>query len=294
MEFSPKVSIAIITYNQERFIRSAIEHAVAQDYPNLEVVVADDCSKDSTVEVINEMSAKYPDVVVPILGQVNLGVTGNSNRALFACTGDFICLQGGDDLLLPDKIKKQVEWFLEDDERVMCAHEVEVFYDDGTREPHLEGKLKREASADSLILDGVPAGAVSLMVRANAIPPYGFDPILKVMSDYMLWIDILAQGGKYGVVDGVYARYRRHSANVTNNSLRYMEDYLNTYKSVAFRHPHLSTHCKHAINRNYHYLKGVLLMQSGEKSLARQHLLESIRGEPTFLKAWVRLAQSFI
>ena len=293
MKILPKVSIAIITYNQERFIRSAIEYAVAQDYPNLEVVVADDCSKDSTRNIIDELSEKYPGIVMPIFGETNLGVTGNSNRALFACTGEFICLQGGDDLMLPSKIRKQVEWFLADDERVMCAHEVEVFYEDCSREPHLS-KPHRETSVVRMIAEGVPASASSVMVRAKSVPSYGFDPTLKVMSDYMLWIDILAQGGKYGVVEGVYARCRRHSSNVTNNPLKYMDDYLNTYRLTAIRHPHLSIYCKRAINRNYHYLKGTLLIKAGKKSQARQHLKESIRGEPAFLKGWARLIQSWM
>ena len=108
----PLVSISIITYNQKDFLRECIESALAQDYPHLEIVVADDGSKDGTHEMLHDYQARYPDKFVLRLAERNQGITANSNAAHFACTGKYIAWMGGDDLLLPGKIRRQVEFMV--------------------------------------------------------------------------------------------------------------------------------------------------------------------------------------
>src|SRR4051812_44955101 len=122
---NPKVSIHMISYNQRQFLPEAIESAVTQNYPNLEVVVADDASTDGSTEILLDYSQKYPGKVIAVLGEKNVGITGNSNRALARCSGELIAIMGSDDVLLPGKISAQVAWFEQDPRRVLCGHQVE-------------------------------------------------------------------------------------------------------------------------------------------------------------------------
>jgi glycosyltransferase involved in cell wall biosynthesis len=292
-EMLPKVSILIITYNQEHFIAEAIESAASQSYENLEVIVADDCSTDETPGIIREFEERYSGRVMGVFGEKNVGVTGNSNRALNSCSGELIAFQGGDDVLLPGKISKQVAWFLEDPRNSLCVHPVEVFYDDESRPPK-HSRLMTKVDVRKLLLNGVPAGATSVMVRANQIPPHGFDESLPVMSDYMLWLEILARGGLYGSIDEVLARQRKHDSNVTKFPIKYIDDYLNTYRRFAERFPSYRTTCEIAINRNYRYYNGVLLRAEGEKKAAASYFKAAIVHERSFFKAWVRLAQALL
>jgi glycosyltransferase involved in cell wall biosynthesis len=294
MKSLPKVSICIISYNQETFISDAIESAIDQEYENLEIVVADDASQDSTASIITEIASRFPRRVIPVLGRTNLGVTGNSNRALEACSGEFIVVMGGDDILLPGKISKQVEWFRQDRKRALCGHRVQVFYADGDRASHLGRPAMKSATVERLLLKGVPAAACSIMMRAEALPTHGFEASLKVMSDLMLWIEVLALGGEYGSIEGVYAKQRRHAYNVSNDPLKYMDDYLNTYKTVAGRYPQYEKTCAVGVNRNFKYFKGVLLLQAGQKEGARKLFLETIRVDPLYDKSWIRLLQTFV
>ena len=127
----PLVSILIISFNQEAFIEEALKGALEQDYENLEVVVADDGSTDRTPDIILSYADRYKGRLVAIVGKPNLGITGNSNRGLSLCKGKYIAFQGGDDVFLPGKISAQVDWMEERDSRVLCGHQVEVFYESG-------------------------------------------------------------------------------------------------------------------------------------------------------------------
>ena len=108
----PLVSVMLPAYNQEEFVREAIESAADQSCSNLEVVVSDDGSTDGTVDIILECARKYPGRVIPLVNQPHFGITGNCNRNLKACKGRYIAFSAGDDVFLPGKITKQVEFIV--------------------------------------------------------------------------------------------------------------------------------------------------------------------------------------
>ena len=124
---NPKVSAIVLTYNHEDYLEDTLDSVVLQDYDNLEIIVADDGSRDRTVEVIQEYANRYPNRIMPVINQPNLGVTGNSNRGLFASSGEYIVFLGGDDQYLPGKIAHQVAWMEADPRRVLSGHDVEIF-----------------------------------------------------------------------------------------------------------------------------------------------------------------------
>jgi len=93
----PKVTIMIATYNQERFITEAIQSAMAQDYPNLEIVVSDDCSSDGTYKVAKEYEQRDPRVKV-FRNKQNLGRVRNYHHLLYdLANGEWCVMLDGDD-----------------------------------------------------------------------------------------------------------------------------------------------------------------------------------------------------
>lgn len=214
----PRVSVMVISYNQQRFIREALESALTQDYANLEVVVADDASTDATQSIIRELALLYPQRLKPIFNPRNVGITANSNIGLRQCSGELIAFMGGDDVLLPGKISRQVEWFAQDQRRVLCGHDAEWIDEKGAALGLCTSDLvplNAGRGASGFIRNGTPFTAASVMVRRARIPDYGFDPALPVVSDWKLWIDVIGTDGIYGYLPGVWARYRRHRDNVT-------------------------------------------------------------------------------
>ncbi len=101
----PLVTFALFAYNQEQFIREAVEGALNQTYSPLEIIFSDDCSQDKTFEVIKEMAAKYegPHKIVLNCNGRNLGIGGHINKVVEVSSGDLIVLAAGDDISLPER-----------------------------------------------------------------------------------------------------------------------------------------------------------------------------------------------
>lgn len=104
------VSLCVITYNQETYIGEALESVLAQDYDNLEIIISDDNSSDSTFRIIEDICKSYKGNHSLVLNrnERNLGVVGNLNKALQLSSGKYICLAAGDDVMYPDRISFSV------------------------------------------------------------------------------------------------------------------------------------------------------------------------------------------
>lgn len=288
----PLVSISIITYNQIDFIHETLTGALNQSYENLEVVVADDGSTDGTAEVILEFAKQNPGRLVPLVGGPNLGITGNSNRALSACKGKYIAIMGGDDVFLPGKIIKQVNWLEEDERRVLCAHHIEVFYENG-RPPHLHKKhLTSGSGPQKFIRHGLPFGASSVMVRARSAPKRGFDPALKWVSDGLYFTETLMGGGVYGYVPGIYARCRKHDNNITSQWEMCVKDLSNFYEIIRERYPQYRKDADIGEANVIIYGYGLGRLKMGEAKRAISQFWKGIRRNPLGYKLWVRLIQA--
>ena len=114
----------LITYNQEDYVREAIEGAFSQTYRPLEIVISDDCSTDGTFRIIEEMTANYtgPHTVIVNRNHQNLGLIGHINRITSLSSGELIVYGAGDDISLPQRTEKLVERYLASGRRVSLIH----------------------------------------------------------------------------------------------------------------------------------------------------------------------------
>jgi glycosyltransferase involved in cell wall biosynthesis len=212
----PLVSIAIVTYNQKDFLRDCIESCLSQDYPNFEIVVADDGSTDGTQVMLTNYRTKYPQKFKIILSSTNQGITQNCNLVHFACTGKYVAWMGGDDIMLPNKINRQVSYMESHDNCSICYHNLEVF-DSLTNNTidYFNRRLKYSGDVRVSIRKGTFNGACSTFVRREKTPLSGFNVSLPVASDWLYWVETLVSGGTIEYIDEVLGRYRRHSKNVS-------------------------------------------------------------------------------
>lgn len=213
----PLVSIAIITYNQREFLRECLESCLSQDYPNIEIVVADDASTDGTRALLGEYKRRYPDEFVLCLSEANQGITKNTNLAYFACKGKYIAFMGGDDLMLPGKIALQVEVMEKKPEVVISYHNLDVFdSDSGEVTKKLNEKDSYSGYLNGYIRRGCVNGASATMIRSQCAPTGGFSEVLPVASDWFFWCEVLAGSkGKIEYIENTLGKYRRHQKNVT-------------------------------------------------------------------------------
>lgn len=235
------MSIAIITYNQKEFLRECIQSCLAQDYPNIEIVVADDCSTDGTQDMLHDFEAQYPGKFILRIAHKNLGVTANSNAAHFACSGKYIAWMGGDDLMLPGKISKQVSFMEKNPNCSICYHNLDVF-DSLTNQTinFFNEKLKYNGDIRTAIRYGTFNGGCSNLVRMDKTPKNGFNAAIPIASDWLYWVETLGNGGTINYIDEVLGRYRRHSKNVTRNESHITQnqlDHLLTCQIIIAKYP---------------------------------------------------------
>lgn len=291
---SPRVSILIITYNQAAYVEETVRSALAQSYEPLEVVVADDHSTDETPDILRRLAATNPKLRL-VLGERNLGITGNSNRGLRACRGEMIAFQGGDDLLLPGKIAAQVEWMTGRAQRVLCGHDVEYFASETGDTLSIHAPRRCGLGPRDVIRAGPPYAATAVMIRASAAPARGFDERLPRVSDWKLWIDVLESGGEFGRVDGVFARYRIHDKNITRVAARecFIEQFL-TLAYVEAESPHRARDCRHG-RAFLLYREGVAALQAGRSAEASRLISSSLAESwthSTRAPLWLALARA--
>ncbi len=118
-----KISILLVCYNQEAYIKEAVESILRQDIPfEHEIVVADDCSTDRSVEIIRQTFAEHNRDFIMLECESNLGISKNYQRGFAACKGEYIAVLEGDDYWTnPEKTKKQVALIDQHPNASMCV-----------------------------------------------------------------------------------------------------------------------------------------------------------------------------
>ncbi|WP_443936971.1 glycosyltransferase family 2 protein [Pedobacter sp. MW01-1-1] len=101
------ISIALCTYNGERYLSEQLKSILSQDYPFLEIVIVDDASKDGTQNILKSFKERFPQIKLHF-NESNLGFNSNFNKAMSLCSGDFISIADQDDIWLPNKISKMI------------------------------------------------------------------------------------------------------------------------------------------------------------------------------------------
>ena len=292
------------TYNQQLYVAESIESALQQDYDNLEIVIGDDCSKDETWEIVKIYQSKYPGKIKAFKNSENLGITGNCSEILKRCTGEYIAFTAGDDLFFKTKIRRQVEQMVSDQRMILCYHDVEVFrsqdnttlrywnHGAGSSKPHVGSArkiLKRIIEEGTSFL-----GAQSVMVRRNAVKLSGYDYRVPIASDWLMWIEVLANAEldhAVGFIPSVLSRYRLHGQNITLSEYFSCTDQLVTLALTESRYPELIGSIDIGKKR-IRQLQGMRLIARGENQTGRTLLIDSLKDRYITLRGlyWLGLS----
>jgi glycosyltransferase involved in cell wall biosynthesis len=110
MQNFPLVSVICLSYNHEDYVVEALNSVINQTYPNIELLIADDCSTDNSVEKIQNWLQHHPKVHF-LANEKNMGNTKTFNQLAKKATGEYIIDLAADDVLLPNCVEKQIETF---------------------------------------------------------------------------------------------------------------------------------------------------------------------------------------
>ena len=112
----PLVSFVLLAYNQEKYIREAVEGAFSQTYSPLEIILSDDCSSDRTYEVMEDMALHYdgPHKVILNRNPKNFGIGAHVNRVNELGSGQLIIAAAGDDISADQRVQRLVSKWMQD------------------------------------------------------------------------------------------------------------------------------------------------------------------------------------
>jgi glycosyltransferase involved in cell wall biosynthesis len=207
----PLVSICIPAYNAERFIAETLESALNQTYPNTEVIVSDDASRDSTGKIVKGYSSRG----VRLIKQPrNLGMHANWNAVIRASSGKYVLKLDADDLLHPDHVREQIKVF-ESYPEVVFAHCACQLIDVNGRflgyERSIHGSFIRDGLEEWPRYVFGPRAVNIVMLRRSAFEQVGgYDERYRYSGDWAMHRSLLRIGSVF-YNDQVLARYRVHT-----------------------------------------------------------------------------------
>jgi glycosyltransferase involved in cell wall biosynthesis len=271
------ISVIIPTYNYGHFVREAIDSALAQSYPALEVIVIDDGSTDDTPQIL----AGYGDRIRAIR-QDNQGVGTARNVGIAAARGEYIAFLDSDDIWKPEKLEREIALFDADPSLGMVHCGAESFDNTGKTLSVLMSGMEGWVASELLRLDReviTAPGSGTLVPKRVAEEIGGFDTRLQPSEDWDFCYRI-AVHYRVGFVPAVLVRYRLHGRGI-HLDIPGMENGMLMALEKAFLSPDPAVQSlrKHAYGRIHRVLAGCYF-QTGEQRLFLRHMLKSLRYDP--------------
>ena len=233
IEKEPLVSIACITYNQDKYIRQCLDGFVMQKTNfKFEIVIHDDASTDNTPSIIREYCDRYPDLFVPILQTQNKYREGKGILIPYVyprCKGKYIALCEGDDYWIdPLKLQKQVDFLEENPDYVFSYTNYLIDSDSMGGIVEVNSKSVSGNICKYLLTRNNPIITASVCIRRTIVESYMLEhnryEIKMLMGDLPLWI----YASKEGMVH--YLNERTTVYRLLSESASHTSDYLKMQK----------------------------------------------------------------
>ena len=300
-ETSPLVSIIIPAFNAAGYIGDAIESALDQSYPIIEIIIVDDGSTDETRVKVGQYKDK-----IKYIYQDNRGVSAARNMGIRNAKGEYIAFLDSDDIWLPKKLEKQLQCFSDHSKVGLVFGDSELFNQSGTT---VRSFLKERKIA-SLLKDGeiVIHSAFERLLDENFIPTStvilkrdlveginGFDESLKSVEDRDLWLRV-AWNVPIACVPEVLSRKRSHGENISSDRVEAYVSQIRVLEKVM-NHPVMSEGLDQDWIRNrlaeLNFDLGYSYFNRGEYPAARKSFRRSFLGK-YWLKAIIYWLSTFL
>lgn len=226
---APKAAILISAFNAADYLQAALDSALAQDYGNFEVLVMDDGSTDTTLEILH----RCRDPRLRFFSRENRGKSASLNELLAATDAEFFAIQDADDLSTPDRLRKLIQPLLADPQLALVQSGYRVLFDDGSAIPIAEPH-SQQACRDLIQRYQIPAQDPTMGGRVEIARRYGFNPDLPmgIGIDFILRV---AEHHPMCVIDEILYIYRFHANSMTKAKVDRVEQQLLTVFNNARR-----------------------------------------------------------
>ncbi len=205
------VSIITPCYNGEKYIGMTLDSVLAQTYKNWELIVVDDGSKDSSVDVVSEYMAR--DERIQLIRQKNAGSAAARNAGIKAATGRYVALLDADDIWKPEFLEAQLD-FMQQKNAACVFSAYDMIDADGRQTGHTSLAKERITVRDMRVRNHI--GCLTGLYDARKYGKvYLREELKSLRDDYAYWYDIVSRTKVAYGNQRVLASYRVTSGSVT-------------------------------------------------------------------------------
>lgn len=214
MNPDPLVSVIIPCYNSEKFLEEAVSSVLGQSYENIELIIVDDSSTDNSFRIASEISEMDKRVRVLRIAHSGLPAAAR-NAGIDKAKGDLIAFLDSDDKWVKEKLKQQVDYFINKPDAVFVYSMSITFGEVNVFSPMYELLpifFRAAKNKNDLLKKGNTIPLSSAVVRTEKIKEAGGfdeDPGLKAVEDYDLWLRLSDEGNFY-FLPRIHTYYRIH------------------------------------------------------------------------------------
>lgn len=237
----PLVSVVLPVYNRPSVVNT-IHSILNQDYTNFEVIVIDNCSIDSTVEKIKSI---VDNRIKLFINEENKGQTYSLNRGLSLARGKYIARIDSDDLMYPNRIRKQVEFLEKNDEVVICGSDITLIDEHDNEIGKFEfGHLDESIRFESTFF--CPFAHPAVMIRSDALTKNNikYDEHYRMAEDYDLWCRLLQIGKSFNYQEPLtYYRVSQTSDSSRFHHIMKQETFKIIRRSCLLQNKSINSNC---------------------------------------------------
>ncbi len=217
MNTAPKISLIMSVYNGEDYLCDAIESVLNQTFSDFELIVINDCSTDTTGEILNRFAELDKRVKVHT-NEVNLRLPSSLNKAISYAQGKYIARMDADDICLPQRLEKQYK-FMENNPSVALSSCRFMTLKNGLVSSGGCGGKSDNESIKALLLVTNPILHPGIIAKADSIRSLGYDKNFTCTEDMELWTRFVMAGYDIEIMPEYLMIYRLHDKQITETTL---------------------------------------------------------------------------
>ena len=285
-----QVAIIIPTHNHAHLIGETLESALAQTFPDVEIIVVDDGSTDNTREVV----ASFGDRVRYLWQPASGGPGSPRNLGVRSTAAEFLTFLDSDDLLMPNKTEMQVQYLAAHPECDLVFGDCAYMELDGRDIPDSTTFTERAWNGDASLTQLIRSNVITVvapLVRRSAFERVGGFHTSMHQEDYDLWLRIAAMGTIAGTRD-IVAKVRLGPSRRSSDRLSTIRGDVEMFERFQVNFPEMMAHHGDALKRrltNVYLALGIALHDDGERLAALKAFQASLRYDRFNRSSYVRL-----
>ncbi len=213
----PDISVIMSVYNGETYLEEAIESVRKQTFQNWELIVINDCSTDSTANILAELAQKDERIKVHT-NEVNLRLPTSLNKAISLSSGKYIARMDADDICLPDRLEKQYQFMEENSDVALSSCRFMTVKNGVYMSGGAGGRCDHQA-LKAMLLVANPILHPGVIAKAEVMKTFGYDTTLTCTEDLELWTRMVIGNQKIQILPECLLIYRLHDKQITSTTL---------------------------------------------------------------------------